>query len=280
VGPTPIRAAGAALEGPSSALFLAVHRWRYGLPMPLVTLEADDHVRTITLNVPDKLNALSWPLLEELSSAIDAVKADGEARALVVAGAGRAFCSGADLQGLFGDRTRPVETLKQVLLRVYGSFLKLRDLSIPTVAAVQGPAVGAGMNIALACDVIVAGPDATFGPTFAKIGLHPGGGCTWMLTQRIGSANTAAALFSGELIAAADALRLGIAQEVVDDPRVRASELAATYASREPQLMADIKRSVQVAAGSGLAASLDVEAEAQARSLQSEAFERFAQRFT
>jgi enoyl-CoA hydratase len=248
--------------------------------MPLVTLESDGHVRTITLNVPDKLNALNWPLLDELAAAVSTVSADSDARALVVTGAGRAFCSGADLQSLFGDRTRPVATLKQVLLKVYGSFLKLRDLSIPTIAAVHGPAVGAGMNIALACDVIIEGPDATFGPTFAKIGLHPGGGSTWMLTQRIGRANTAAALFSGELIAAADALRLGIAQELVEEPQLRASDLAAIYASREPALMADIKRSVQVAATSDLAASVDVEAEAQARSLQSEAFEAFARRFS
>ena len=101
-----------------------------------------------------------------------------------------------------------------------------------------------------------------------------------MLTQRIGSANTAAALFSGELIPAAAALRLGIAQELTDDPRARAAELAATYASREPALMADIKRSARVAAVSDLATSLDLEAEAQARSLQSEAFEAFAQRFS
>jgi enoyl-CoA hydratase len=247
--------------------------------MSLVTLGSDGGVRTITLNVPDKLNALSWPLLEELAAAIDTVKADENARALVITGAGRAFCSGADLQSLFGDRTRPVEVLKQVLLQVYGSFLRVRELTIPTIAAVHGPAVGAGMNIALACDVIVAGPEATFGPTFAKIGLHPGGGCTWMLTQRIGSANTAAALYSGDLIPADDAFRLGIAQELADDPRARASELAATYTSREPALMADIKNSVQVAATADLAASLDLEAEAQARSLQSEAFEAFARRF-
>ena len=248
--------------------------------MPLVTLESDGHVRTITLNVPDKLNALSWPLLEELAAAIDAVRTDDDARALVVTGAGRAFCSGADLNGLFGDRTRPVAVLKEVLLQVYGSFLRLRDLTIPTIAAVHGPAVGAGMNIALACDVIVEGPQAAFGPTFAKIGLHPGGGCSWMLTQRIGSANTTAALFSGDLISAPDALRLGIAQELADDPRARATELAATYASREPALMADIKRSAQVAATADLADSLDFEAEAQARSLQSEAFETFARKFS
>jgi enoyl-CoA hydratase len=253
--------------------------------MPLVTRsdtpsDGGGRVRTITLNVPDKLNALSWPLLDEFADAVEATAAEPEVRALVVTGAGRAFCSGADLQSLFGDRSRPVEVLKDVLLRVYGSFLGLRDLSIPTIAAVHGPAVGAGMNIALACDVIVAGPEATFGPTFSKIGLHPGGGSTWMLTQRIGSANTAAALYSGDIIDAADALRLGIAQELHDDPQGRAHELATLYASREPALMADIKRSVRVASLSDLATSLDVEAEAQARSLQSEAFEEFAQRFS
>ena len=237
-------------------------------------------VRTVTLNVPDKLNALSWPLLDELAAAIEATAKDRDVRALVVTGAGRAFCSGADLQSLFGDRTRPVEILKENLLRVYGSFLGLRDLSIPTIAAVHGPAVGAGMNIALACDVIIAGPDATFGPTFSRIGLHPGGGCTWMLTQRIGSANTAAALYAGEVIDATAALRLGIAQELQSDPHGRAADLAALYASREPVLMADIKRSVRIAASSELAESLDVEAEAQARSLQSEAFETFARSFS
>jgi len=237
-------------------------------------------VRTITLNVPDKLNALSWPLLEELAAAIDTTAADPDVRAVVVTGAGRAFCSGADLQSLFGDRTRPVEVLKENLLRVYGSFLGLRELTVPTIAAVHGPAVGAGLNIALACDVIIAGPDATFGPTFANIGLHPGGGCTWMLTQRIGSANTAAALYAGDLIGAPTALALGIAQELHDEPQARAKELGALYASREPALMADIKRSARVAATADLATSLDVEAEAQARSLQSAAFESFAQKFS
>ncbi len=248
--------------------------------MALVTLDDQGSVRTLTLNAPDRLNALNWPLLEELASAIDATAAHAEVRALVVTGAGRAFCSGADLQSLFGDRTRPVEVLKENLLRVYGSFLGLRDLTIPTIAAVHGPAVGAGMNISLACDVIVAGPEATFGPTFSRIGLHPGGGCTWMLTQRIGSANTAAALYAGDVIDAPTAMRLGIAQELHDDPHARAAELAELYSSREPALMSDIKRSVRVAASSDLATSLDAEAEAQARSLQSEAFEAFAQRFS
>ncbi|KQY56071.1 enoyl-CoA hydratase [Aeromicrobium sp. Root495] len=248
--------------------------------MPLVLLESDGPVRTITLNAPDRLNALDWPLLEELKVAIAAVADDADARALVVTGAGRAFCSGADLENLFGDRTRPVEVLKDHLMGVYACFLGLRDLTIPTVASVHGPAVGAGLNIALACDVIVAGPKAGFGPTFAKIGLHPGGGCTWMLTQRIGAANTAAALYAGDLIGADDALRLGIAQWVDDSPLERATALAADYAGREPEVMAAIKQSVRLASTASAEESLAFEALAQARSLSSETFEKFAARFS
>jgi enoyl-CoA hydratase len=101
-----------------------------------------------------------------------------------------------------------------------------------------------------------------------------------MLTQRIGSANAAAALYAGDVIDAPTSVRLGVAQELHDDPHGRAAELAELYSSREPALMADIKRSVRVAESSDLATSLDVEAEAQARSLQSAAFEAFAQRFS
>lgn len=247
--------------------------------MSLVLLESAGAVRTITLNAPDRRNALDWPLLDELRAAVASVAADPDARALVVQGAGKAFCAGANLENLFGDRTRPVPELREHLMRVYSSFLGLRDLTIPTVAAVQGAAVGAGLNISLACDVVVAGPRAGFGPTFSRIGLHPGGGCTWMLTQRIGSANTAAALYAGDVIGADDALRLGLAQELVDDPAARAAELAAAYAERNPTLMAAIKTSVATASTSDLTASLAFEATAQAESLSSPEFEAFVQGF-
>ncbi|MBD1269991.1 enoyl-CoA hydratase [Aeromicrobium tamlense] len=247
--------------------------------MTLVELTREDSVRTITLNAPERLNALDWPLLEELRAAVESVAADEEARALVVTGAGKAFCSGANLESLFGDTSRPADVLREHLMNVYASFLGIRNLTIPTVAAVQGAAVGAGLNIALACDVIIAGPEGGFGPTFSKIGLHPGGGCTWMLTQRIGSANTAAALFNGDIIKADTALRLGIAQEIADDPKARAAELAATWAKRNPKLMADIKKSVGVAARSDLHESLNFESWAQAESLSSEEFAAFAAKF-
>lgn len=248
--------------------------------MTLVELEADGPVRKITLNAPDRLNALDWPLLQELRHAVAQVAADDDARALVVSGAGKAFCAGANLESLFGDTSRPVDALREHLMEVYGSFLGIRTLSIPTVAAVQGAAVGAGLNIALACDVIVAGPKAGFGPTFSKIGLHPGGGCTWMLTQRIGSANTAAALFTGDIIDADTALRLGLAQEVVEDPKARAAQMAASWSTRHPKLMSDIKKSVGIAAREDLHESLNFESWAQAESLSSEEFAAFVATFS
>ncbi len=247
--------------------------------MSLVLLSSDGPVRTITLNAPERLNALDRPLLDELRAAVETVAADADGAALGVPGAGRAVCSGADLESLFGDRSRPVPELRDHLMGVYASFLPIRDLTIPTIAAVHGPAVGAGLNIALACDVIVAGPDAGFGPTFSRIGLHPGGGCTWMLTQRIGAANTAAALYAGDVIDAERAVTLGIAQELVADPLTRAGELARTWAGRNRSVMADIKRSVALASTSDAETSLAFEATAQAESLSSPEFDAFAARF-
>ncbi|MBJ8343525.1 enoyl-CoA hydratase [Antrihabitans sp. YC2-6] len=245
----------------------------------LVLLESHGKVRTIRLNAPERRNALDGDLLRELAAAIATVGADREAGALVVAGAGKSFCAGADLGGLFGDVSRPVHVLREHLKGVYGSFLGIRDLTIPTVAAVQGAAVGAGMNIALACDIVVAGPRAGFGPTFAEIGLHPGGGCSYFLTERMGPAQATAALLSGEIIKSEDALRLGLANIFAADPEAKARELAEKFASRSAELNANIKRSVRIAATADLATSVDFESWAQASSVGSAAFSEFVAKF-
>jgi enoyl-CoA hydratase len=247
--------------------------------MTLVLLDSDGPVRTITLNAPERRNALDWPLLDELAAAVRAVADDPDARALVVTGAGKAFCAGANLANLFGDVDRPTDQMRDHLMKVYASFLGIRDLTIPTIAAVNGVAVGAGLNIALACDVVVAGPHAGFGPTFAEIGLHPGGGCSWMLTERIGRGRTTAALFSGAVIGAEEAGRIGLADHVGDDAVATARELAFLYATREPKLMADIKTSVRIAGSEDLATSLAFESLAQAESMRNERFRVFMQRF-
>ena len=247
--------------------------------MSLVLLDSDGPVRLLTLNAPERRNALDWELLDELSAAVQAVAADAEARALVVTGAGKGFCAGANLANLFGDLDRPTDQMRDHLMKVYASFLGIRDLTIPTIAAVNGAAIGAGLNVALACDVIVAGPHAGFGPTFAEIGLHPGGGCSWMLTERIGRGRATAALLSGAVIGADEALSIGLADQLADDCVASALELAGLYGSREPQLMADILQSVRIASTSDLATSLDFESWKQAESMMNERFRVFMQRF-
>lgn len=247
--------------------------------MPLVLLDSDGPIRTLTLNAPERRNALDWPLLDELAAAVRTVSEDADARALVVTGAGKGFCAGANLANLFGDLDRPTEQMRDHLMKVYASFLGIRDLTIPTIAAVNGAAIGAGLNVALACDVVVAGPFAGFGPTFAEIGLHPGGGCSWMLTERVGRARANVALLSGAVIGAEEAERIGLADQRADDPLAAALDLARMYAAREPQLMADIKESVRIAATSDLATSLDFESWAQASSMKNARFREFMQRF-
>lgn len=245
----------------------------------LVRLISEGGVRHIVLNAPERLNALDQPLLTELARAVDAVAADPDARALIVRGEGRAFCAGANLESLFGDTTRPTPELRDVLKGVYASFLGIRDLTIPTIAAVQGAAVGAGLNIALVCDIVVAGPHATFGATFAEIGLHPGGGCSWLLTSRLGGPRALAVLLAGQTLSSDEAITLGLATYGADDPVKQAVTLAELYATRDPRLVADIKRSVQIASTSNLDTSLEFESWAQASSLGSAEFAAFAERF-
>src|SRR5690606_29838971 len=187
-------------------------------------------------------NALSVPMLRELREAVAAVAVDEAAKALVVSGEGTAFCAGADLKGLFGDPNRPPAEIREDLKRVYASFLGIADLRIPTLAAVHGIAVGAGVNLALACDVVVAGPQARFAITFADIGLHPGGGCSWFLTRKLGGHRALATILAAETIDAEQGYRQGLVTRLSDDPVAEALRLARRYAERDLDLLQDIDR--------------------------------------
>src|SRR5689334_10762642 len=166
--------------------------------MSLVLLDAhDDGVRVVTLNDPDRRNALSPQLQRELGDAVDTVAADADARVLVVTGNGPGFCAGADLPAVFGELDRDVADIRAGLRVVYSSFLRVRDLAIPTIAAVNGAAVGAGVNLAMACDIRLAAPQAKFGVTFSRLGIHPGGGCTWFLTQALGRQRALSLILDG-----------------------------------------------------------------------------------
>ena len=245
-----------------------------------VLIEVHDRVAVLTLNDPDRRNAVTDLSSAALRAAVTAVEEDAGIHAVVVTGAGKAFCAGADLAALAGAGEGAAE---EGLYRIYDGFLAVADCILPTVAAVNGPAVGAGLNLALACDVRIAGRDALFDPRFQKLGIHPGGGATWMLQRGVGPQVARAALLFGMRFDADAAVEHGIALTTADDAVAVAVELAAGPASAPRDVVVATKATMRATASPG---SLDDELHAvavraevgpQAASLQSPAFaERLA----
>jgi enoyl-CoA hydratase len=242
-------------------------------------LERRDGIRLLVLNDPKKRNAIGSELRAALLDAVAAVGDDRGARVLVVTGEGSAFCAGADLPSVFGDVARPLDELRDQLHSYYRSFLGILDLAIPTIAAVQGPAIGAGLNLALVCDLCVVGPKARLGATFSRIGLHPGGGCTYFLTRAMGRQRALSILLEGQTLDAETAVSYGLALELVEDPLARALELAEVLATRDPGTLRDIKRTVRLAESDGFDASAAFETWAQAASAKKPAIQETVDRF-
>jgi enoyl-CoA hydratase len=247
--------------------------------VPLVRLESDGLVRRLVLAAPDRRNALDVPMLEELAEVVALVARDAEARVLVVSAEGKSFCAGADLDSLFGDTTRPPAEIRSDLKKVYASFLGIAALTIPTIAAVQGAAVGAGVNLALACDLVVAGPDARFVVSFAEIGLHPGGGCSWFLTRKLGADRALRTILAAETLDAREAYDQRLVTMLAESPQQKALELAQRFASRDQGLLRDMKRAVQIAEVSDLDTTLEFESWAQASSVTRPRFQEYLAEF-
>lgn len=226
-------------------------------------------VSILTLNDHPRRNAITPEMQPQLAAAVAAVARDCAARVLIVAGAGSAFCAGADLAATFGGQEEPLPAMRRRLLRLYDSFLAIARLEIPTIAAVHGPAVGAGVNLALACDLRIAGLQARFGITFSRLGLHPGGGASWFLTRAVGRQRALSLLLDGATVNAQTALDLGLVAELADDPLAEAEERAARWAAADGELLRTIKRTVQVAEAGTLGEIVELESWAQASSARS-----------
>lgn len=212
-----------------------------------MVLRVDRHERVavLTLDDPARRNALTRPLVEEIVAAMDAIEADDGIGAVVVTGAPPAFCSGADvgsLTTLGGGDEDPTG-----VRGIYAGFLRVLECPLPTVAAVNGPAVGAGFNLALACDVRIAGESARFDARFLRIGLHPGGGHTWLLERAVGPQAAAAMNLFGERLDGARAAAVGLAWECVADADLldRAVELAARGADAPRELAMRVKTTLR-----------------------------------
>jgi len=245
------------------------------LELETVDLQLQEGVAWVTLNRPDALNAVTPQLGEELHAAIEQAAGDREVRAVVLTGAGRGFCSGADLKAAAWRRDDGTTDLLRPLREVFHPLiLRLRTLEKPVIAAVNGGAVGIGCSLALASDIVVAAESAYFLLAFAKIGLTLDGGASALLVARIGHARASEMGLLAERIRAEQALAWGLANRVVPDAELRATAgaLAAQFAAGPPGSYASTKRMLNEAAYSNLAAILDLEAELQQERAESADF--------
>jgi enoyl-CoA hydratase len=219
----------------------------------LVLYRVDDQVALITVNDPDRRNAFTAEMSALMRAAVEQAEADTGVHAVVVTGAGKAFCAGADLSALGAAGEGAAES---GLTRIYDGFMAVGNCKLPTIAAVNGPAVGAGLNLALAADVRIAGPAALFDARFQKLGLHPGGGATWMLQRAVGPQVARAALLFGMRFDAESAVRHGLALSVADDAVAAAVELASGPAGAPRDVVLATKATMRATASPG---SLDNE---------------------
>lgn len=230
----------------------------------LVLRERGEGYRTITLNRPDKLNVFDDALHDALRSALDEVDGDAECRALLLTGAGRGFCAGADLAATVGPELRA--DLGDTLERTFNPLIRrVTTLRVPVICAVNGVAAGAGANLALACDIVLAGRSARFIQAFVKIGLVPDAGGTWLLPRLAGSARARGMAMLGEPVGAEQAEAWGLIWRVVDDNQLtpEAARLATHLATQPTAAIARMKRLFADSARRTLDEQLDAERDAQ-----------------
>jgi enoyl-CoA hydratase/carnithine racemase len=255
--------------------------------------EVDAGVATITLNRPDKRNALSDRLTPALRETVLVVERDPAVRCVVLTGAGAAFCAGGDVSGMGGNREGPpaevgpaaeegpaadtvrpsVEDAVRVLQHRQETLtLRLFDLAKPTIAALPGAAAGAGLSIALACDLRIAAESAILTTAFANIGLSGDYGASWLLTQLVGSARARELFYTARRVGAAEALALGLVNEVVPDGELvgRTAELARTIAAGPPVALRFMKENLNRALTGDLRSCLALEADRMVRCTRTE----------
>lgn len=233
--------------------------------MDTVRYELTDGVATVTLNRPESLNSMTDELMGDLVEALARVEADESVRVLVLTGAGRGFCSGADLSGI-APGTPAQEVADQTadsMDRYFNRAIRaLADLPVPTIARIQGVAAGGGFGLALGCDISIAARSAWFVSTFGpRLGIVPDLGTTWHLPNRAGRARALGIALLGGRISADQAVEWGLIWQAVDDDQLdtAVAEVATRFARSSPDALVRIRRSIDVAATNKLTDQLDVE---------------------
>jgi 2-(1,2-epoxy-1,2-dihydrophenyl)acetyl-CoA isomerase len=229
----------------------------------LLGVDAEAGVATITLNRPDALNSLTVPMKQELLRVLRAAERDGAVRAVILTGAGRAFCAGQDLR----ERLQPGAAPLGVELRErYNPIIAaMRSMPKPIVGAINGVAAGAGASLAMACDLRIASEAASFALAFGRVGLVPDSGATWFLPRLVGEAKAAEIALLGDPVLAAEAVRLGLVSKVVtaDELAMEARAVAARLAAGAPRAIALTKRALATTWARDLDAALEYEAHLQ-----------------
>ena len=229
---------------------------------PSILLSIASGVAEITFNRPDKLNSFTAAMHVELRAALDQATADRSVRTLLITGAGRGFCAGQDLADIIDPATGKPGSVNSTLADDYNPLVKrLQSLPIPVVCAVNGVAAGAGANLALACDIVLAAKSASFIQAFAKIGLVPDSGGSYFLPRLIGSARAMALCMLADKLPAEQAAQWGLIWKTVDDAELmsEARSLARHLASQPTAALGMIKQMVHASGGNTLAQQLDLE---------------------
>jgi 2-(1,2-epoxy-1,2-dihydrophenyl)acetyl-CoA isomerase len=248
----------------------------------------DGGVLTLTLNRPEARNALSREMLEGLAAMLDEAARDDEIRAVVLTGAGGAFCAGGDLaklaagESIFGPADAPDVRLAAQKALQRATVVRLRTLGKPSVAVIEGAAVGAGLGLALACDLRYASDSATLRTGFGRLGLAGDFGCTWSLNRLVGPSRALELLYLSPALTAARAQDLGLVTGTVPDDRLaeHTAEVAARLARLSPSAAAAMKRHVDRAHDHDFATCADAEAEWHVRLLESDAHRAAVRAFT
>ena len=237
---------------------------------PTVRYEAKGAVALVTLNRPQSLNSFTRAMHHELWAALDRIESDRSIRALVITGAGRGFCAGADLAEFDfepgPDLVRRADPGPLIDQAFNPTVRKLQALRVPTVAAVNGVAAGAGASLAMTCDLAVAAPGAVFIQAFSKIGLVPDAGGSWFLVKRLGLARALGCAMLGDKLSAADAKRQGMIWDVAaegEDCVDAALRLARRLAEMPTQALVQTRKLLRSAASNDLDAQLDAERDTQ-----------------
>jgi enoyl-CoA hydratase/carnithine racemase len=238
-----------------------------------ILFNREDRAVWITLNRPEKLNAFGGSMREELFTALDVAGNDEHVRAIVITGAGRGFCAGGDIEFMAELQKRDdAEAFRSLLESGRRVVSRIRSIEKPVIAMVNGVAAGAGLNLALACDIRIASETARFSQAFTKIGLHPDWGGTFFLPRLVGTANACELIFTGDMIGAQDGLNMGLLNRVVPADQLLSvtREMVEKLVCRPPRAIALAKRAIYKGIEENLEAALDYEMEAQTACFNSE----------